>query len=200
MANPRVRPHLSFYPEDIQGRGLSETRQSDKWLREMPDNELTPMVRLGKKDYYIHEPAMLRDGVPCMPVRWFTRAHGHEQVLYAKCWGMAVVDSDVGRGWCAVQRDDLEYPVSDFLKNFEDFRRDAPEYGLPDPSHIARQFACPPARTMFDRFDRSRGWLDRHTHRMDFHTTRGGQLLARASKRSSSVRFRDLGVLRRHLR
>ncbi|KAJ7844241.1 hypothetical protein B0H14DRAFT_2585305 [Mycena olivaceomarginata] len=33
MANPNVRPHLSFYPED-SGKKLSEARQGERWLKE----------------------------------------------------------------------------------------------------------------------------------------------------------------------
>ncbi|KAK6977422.1 hypothetical protein R3P38DRAFT_3334959 [Favolaschia claudopus] len=36
MANPRVRPHLHFYPED-SGTKLSEARQAQRWLHELPD-------------------------------------------------------------------------------------------------------------------------------------------------------------------
>ncbi|KAJ7690551.1 hypothetical protein B0H17DRAFT_893088, partial [Mycena rosella] len=59
MANPSVRPHLSFYPED-SGPKLSEARKG--WLRELPDAQTTPMLRIGQGDYFIHEPAMLSNG------------------------------------------------------------------------------------------------------------------------------------------
>ncbi|KIK49825.1 hypothetical protein GYMLUDRAFT_253531 [Collybiopsis luxurians FD-317 M1] len=43
MANPKVRPKLHFYPED-SGNFLSEARQAERWLKEAPDNLLTPMA------------------------------------------------------------------------------------------------------------------------------------------------------------
>ncbi|KAJ7133509.1 hypothetical protein C8R44DRAFT_829315 [Mycena epipterygia] len=46
MANPKVRPHLHFYPED-SGPKLSEARQGQRWLKELPDDRTTPMVRIG---------------------------------------------------------------------------------------------------------------------------------------------------------
>ncbi|KAJ8521961.1 hypothetical protein ONZ45_g1372 [Pleurotus djamor] len=55
MANPQVRPHLSFYPED-SGKRLSEARQASRWLHDAPDDQLTPMIRLGSQDYFIYEP------------------------------------------------------------------------------------------------------------------------------------------------
>jgi hypothetical protein len=97
MANPKVRPHLKFYPEDSKGH-LSEARQGRRWLHEADDDQITPMARLGRQDYYIHEPAMLRDGLFCVPVRWFTVG----EVLFAKCWKMEAVSSDVGEVWRVV--------------------------------------------------------------------------------------------------
>ncbi|KAJ3769489.1 hypothetical protein FB446DRAFT_621971, partial [Lentinula raphanica] len=61
MSNPQVRPKLHFYPED-SGKYLSEAHQAERWLNEAPDNLLTPMARIDKRDFYIYEPAMLVDG------------------------------------------------------------------------------------------------------------------------------------------
>jgi hypothetical protein len=58
MVNPKVRPHLKFYPEDGKNH-LSEARQAHHWLYKMADEDITPMARLDRQDYYIHEPAML---------------------------------------------------------------------------------------------------------------------------------------------
>ncbi|KAH9948702.1 hypothetical protein B0H21DRAFT_890351 [Amylocystis lapponica] len=114
MANPKVRPHLHFYPEDTRGASLSEARQAARWLEEIPDHLITPMARIGLQDFYIHEPAMLRSGVPCMPVRWFTRVEGGQQVLFAKCWKLE----------------------DEFLKTFPELQQDAKYYGIPDPACI----------------------------------------------------------------
>ena len=107
MANPRVRPHLHFYPEDTGGHILGEARQAAKWLTETPHELLTPMLRLGERDFYIHEPAMLGDGRVCMPVRWFNRVvrDGAERVWYAKCWRMEVVEDASRNGWRVAIRD-----------------------------------------------------------------------------------------------
>ncbi|KAJ6594963.1 hypothetical protein B0H10DRAFT_1960571 [Mycena sp. CBHHK59/15] len=51
MANPKVQPHLSFYPED-SGTTLSEAHQGQCWLKELPDD--------------IYGPALLQDGRCCM--------------------------------------------------------------------------------------------------------------------------------------
>ena len=137
MANPKVRPHLKFYPEDSQ-KGVSEAHQTRRWLHEMVDNEITPMVHLGHQDYYIHEPAMLRDGACCIPVHWFTVG----ELLFAKYWKMEAIASDVGQGWRVVKSNDYSVPLMEFLKTFNEFGDDADKhYGLPHPSQIFGVFS-----------------------------------------------------------
>lgn len=140
MANPKVRPHLSFYPEDT-GVKRSEARQSDRWLHEVADDELTPMARIGVsgryQDFYVHEPAMLRDGTVCVPVRWFAVGH----VLFAKCWRMQTISTDYGDGWRVLEYDDYSVPLTEFLKTFPELWDDAEAiYGLPHPSKIIGVF------------------------------------------------------------
>ncbi|KAK7007081.1 hypothetical protein R3P38DRAFT_3325555 [Favolaschia claudopus] len=86
MANPRVRPHLHFYPED-SGEKLSEARQGERWLHEIPDEQTTPMVRISTHDYYIYEPAMLDS------------AAGEFCIFFAKCWRMVPISTDAVCGW-----------------------------------------------------------------------------------------------------
>lgn len=31
------------------------------------------MIRLGKQDFFVHEPTLLRSGTACIPFRWFRR-------------------------------------------------------------------------------------------------------------------------------
>ncbi|KAJ7340636.1 hypothetical protein DFH08DRAFT_915624 [Mycena albidolilacea] len=113
MANPRVRPHLSFYPED-SGPKLSEARQGQHWLKELSDEQTTPMLRISGHDYYIYEPAMLDSdaGEFCIPIRWFAR------------------------GWRVVKSDDHEVAAYRFLKNFPQFCSDTAIYNVPHPSQI----------------------------------------------------------------
>ncbi|KAJ7787526.1 hypothetical protein B0H14DRAFT_2221815, partial [Mycena olivaceomarginata] len=58
LVGPMFQPHLSFYPED-SGPKLSEVRQGQRWLKELPDEQTTPMLRISGHNYYIYEPAML---------------------------------------------------------------------------------------------------------------------------------------------
>jgi len=131
MANPKVRPHIVFYPED-SGKEISEARQAHRWLHEAPDEQLTPMARFGNQDYYIHEPAMLRNGTCCIPVRWFTVG----AILFAKCWKMDAISTDIGEGWRVIQCDNFTVSQAEFLKTFPELIQDANLYGLPNPSKI----------------------------------------------------------------
>ncbi|OSD04147.1 hypothetical protein PYCCODRAFT_1364884 [Trametes coccinea BRFM310] len=136
MANPRVRPFLHFYPEDAGGVNVSEARQAARWLHEVPDKYLTPMLRLRNIDFYIHEPALCVDGVARMPIRWFTRVKGGERVWYAKCWDMRIIATDNGKAWRVIKRDDLEICADQLLKNFPQMQQTVARYNMPDPSQI----------------------------------------------------------------
>lgn len=131
MANPRVRPYMSFYPED-SCPFLGEARQGAKWLHEMPSELTTPMIRLNKDDFYIFEPTMLTNGSICVPNRWFTRSG----LFCAKVWHMQPVVQGAEHGWEI--RKDLEYEVAqrNLLKNFPSFKCDYIDYNVPNPTHI----------------------------------------------------------------
>ncbi|KAJ7483665.1 hypothetical protein FB451DRAFT_1029349, partial [Mycena latifolia] len=131
MANPRVRPHLSFYPED-SGSRLSEARQGQRWLKELPDEQTTPMLRIAGHDYFVYEPAMLDDGDFCIPTRWFVRGGEY----FAKCWKLLAVSNDKGSGWRVLKSNDYEVSARRFLKDFVQFQNDAELYGVPHPSYI----------------------------------------------------------------
>ncbi|KAJ7634450.1 hypothetical protein FB45DRAFT_1025398 [Roridomyces roridus] len=149
MANPKVRPHLSFYPED-SGPKLSEAKQGARWLKELPDDQTTPMVRMYGQDFYIHEPAMLRDGQCCIPTRWFTR--GDE--FFANCWELEPVVKETGSGWrVVIKSQPLVVPASQFLKSFPSWQRDVGVYNhIPGPTHI------------FEVFNEAEGTLSPWTH------------------------------------
>ncbi|KAJ7596205.1 hypothetical protein C8J56DRAFT_1022550 [Mycena floridula] len=133
MANPQIRPNLSFYPED-SGRRISEARQAQAWLHEVPDELVTPMARIGNDDYYIHEPAMLNDESCVIPYRWFTR----NGALFAKCWKMSPRQSEHYQGWSVSQDPNYEVSHQHFLKPFPELRSDvaAGRYPVPCPTLI----------------------------------------------------------------
>ncbi|KAI0355311.1 hypothetical protein OH77DRAFT_1424796, partial [Trametes cingulata] len=137
MSNPRVRPHLHFYPEETDGEHLSEARQGARWVHELPDQVLTPMLRFDGEDFYIHEPVLLRNEEVCMPVRWFNRIEAGTRVWYAKCWQMEIINTDVGAAWRVLERDRYEVRAEEMLKAFPSFQRDRSLYPhLPSFSKI----------------------------------------------------------------
>ncbi|KAJ7861865.1 hypothetical protein B0H13DRAFT_1454030, partial [Mycena leptocephala] len=130
MSNPQVCPYLHFYPED-SGSLLEEARQGKRWLEEIPSTQTTPMARIGPEDYFIHEPAMLADGQFCMPFRWFVR----DNVLFSKCWGLEVVNTESGQSWRVIHRE-IDVPQDKFMKNLPSIKSDFQRYKVPDPSKI----------------------------------------------------------------
>ncbi|KAH9482318.1 hypothetical protein JR316_0004416 [Psilocybe cubensis] len=127
MANPQVRPHLHFYPED-NGKVISEARHAAAWLEDMPSEETTPMIRLKQADYYIFEPALLVDGRCCIPYRWFTRGG----VFFGKAWLL----QPHANGWIVCKNTTIEVSQSQLLKNFPQLAKDHALYGVSHPSLI----------------------------------------------------------------
>jgi hypothetical protein len=72
MANPLVRPHMQFYPED-GGPGMHEVWHGHKWLKDAPDHVLTPMYRVGNVDYFVNELVYCRGKEWFIPLRWIRK-------------------------------------------------------------------------------------------------------------------------------
>lgn len=71
FANPEVAPLIQKYPEDVNGRPISEIWQvpGGRW-HEIPRNMLMPSVVVGTKHFYIHKVAELNDGQWIVPQIW----------------------------------------------------------------------------------------------------------------------------------
>ncbi|KAL0566487.1 hypothetical protein V5O48_015525 [Marasmius crinis-equi] len=126
MCNPKVRPKLHFYPEDRGNRPFSEARQGEKWLNEIPDEQLTPMIRLRRggenQDYYIFEPAMLRDGTIWMPHRWIRK----DNKFVGRCWGMQEVTAADGTSSWRVNKNEHRLASEDELvRSFPELKGEA---------------------------------------------------------------------------
>ncbi|KAI0375816.1 hypothetical protein BV20DRAFT_18264 [Pilatotrama ljubarskyi] len=130
MANPRVRPHLRFLPEDANGT-LSEAWQGDRWLKELDPDLATPMVRKESQDFYIYEPAQLDSHDVCMPTRWFTRG----SQTYAKVWRMERTPD--GQAWVVLDNAEFDVPLQRFLVALPGLiGKAAHDSSFPDPRHI----------------------------------------------------------------
>ncbi|KAF8491434.1 hypothetical protein JB92DRAFT_3100513, partial [Gautieria morchelliformis] len=67
-ANPQIAPLLCFYPEEKEGCVLEIWQM--KRIKELPVEQLTPMVRKGLKDFYVNKLAELRSGEYVIPHMW----------------------------------------------------------------------------------------------------------------------------------
>ncbi|KAI0311059.1 hypothetical protein OF83DRAFT_1177947 [Amylostereum chailletii] len=141
MANPRVHPHLRHYPEATNS-GLSNAWQADRWLNELDEALLSPMVRIGStgKDFYTLEPVKLTSGRVCMPLQWFTRARdqGGRQVqeFYAKVCHLQPISRDHGSGWVMHEFDTFDVPARELGLTFPELLETWAMDGLPDPRII----------------------------------------------------------------
>ncbi|KAH7917685.1 hypothetical protein BV22DRAFT_1025951, partial [Leucogyrophana mollusca] len=109
LANPLVREHLDFYPEDA-GTSLKEARQASQWLHHTNPHRLSPMCRVGSLDYYTFEPARLGDGTICMPFRFFMKAG----VMWFHAWKMTVTVVRGNTGWVVDQSNEITSSVDHF--------------------------------------------------------------------------------------
>jgi len=74
MSNPVTRPGMVFYPEFKDGT-VEQIWHGRKWLRDVPDHLLTPMIRVSGKIFYVGELVERKNGQFFLPTRWFTKAN-----------------------------------------------------------------------------------------------------------------------------
>jgi hypothetical protein len=133
MANPGVRKHLRFYPED-NGTTLSEAWQAERWLKELDSSLTTPMLRVNNHhDFYIDEPCLLHSGDVCLPVRWFTRGGQ----MFARAKRMLPAVSNGHMGWIIQDFTEFDVQASQLLSTFPRLVKSFSKYsGMPDPRII----------------------------------------------------------------
>ena len=131
MANPLVRPHLAFYPEDA-GKSVNGYSQSAHWREEADPHLLTPMAVIGNQHYYVFEPCLLHDYRVCVPVRWFIR----QRKLFAKAWTVRSVSQNDARGWIVEEYNEIEVSQDEFLVSFGSWNGSRPARNLPHASQI----------------------------------------------------------------
>ncbi|RPD56808.1 hypothetical protein L226DRAFT_513548 [Lentinus tigrinus ALCF2SS1-7] len=139
MANPRIRPHLRFYPEDA-GQKLKECWQASRWLHELSPDIATPMVRVGSQDYYVYEPAKLIDGQVIIPFRWYTRASASGsgvQVLFGEGWRThAVTFHDGTRSYVVHEFEHVRFTTTSLSLSFPALLETHATDRSPDPRRI----------------------------------------------------------------
>lgn len=74
LSNPLVRPHLVFYPMVNQDGSISQTWHGKKWLRDLPEELLTPMaIHPDGRHFYVGEICLSRDQTYFIPQKWFIK-------------------------------------------------------------------------------------------------------------------------------
>ncbi|KAH9036304.1 hypothetical protein EDB85DRAFT_1821811, partial [Lactarius pseudohatsudake] len=132
MANPRVRPHLWFYPEDA-GRHLSEYWHTCHWVQDANPMHVTPMAVIGSQQFWTFEPCVLKTGAIVMPLHWFIR----NRVIHAVAWTLrSYKSSDHIMGWIVEEYNNVVVPQSDFLVPFASWGASDTTASLPDPKRI----------------------------------------------------------------
>ncbi|KAF9232535.1 hypothetical protein BU15DRAFT_90631 [Melanogaster broomeanus] len=130
MANPRVRPHLHHYPEDA-GQHLSQPWQASRWRHEIDPTLATPMIRIDHQDFYVFEPAKLKDG----RISSGTGSARCEQ-FWAHAWRAHPVGNGEDRGYVVHKYETVEVPANELLLSFPGLVATYEMDELPDPRCI----------------------------------------------------------------
>lgn len=139
MANPQVRRHLRFYPED-SGKARSEYWQGTHWRDELDPSRLTPMAIIHNLRFFIFEPCLLKNGSACVPVRWFHRG----SALFAKAWTLRAERSDNGTSWLVEKYNEIEVHQDNFLISFDKWDVSLSTKHLPHATQIHGNFTPAP--------------------------------------------------------
>ncbi|KZT39377.1 hypothetical protein SISSUDRAFT_1061200 [Sistotremastrum suecicum HHB10207 ss-3] len=133
MANPKVRPHLHFYPEETLRGSLSEAWQGDKWRKDILPEFVTPMIRVRQRDFYIFEPTLLRGDVRCMPIRWY-RKEG-TNLFWCQAYKMEVEQIGTELAWTILENDTMHFEETELVSNVDMLLRN-PRDGIPRADRI----------------------------------------------------------------
>ncbi|KAH9023715.1 hypothetical protein EDB85DRAFT_1849591, partial [Lactarius pseudohatsudake] len=130
MANPLVRPHLHFYPEDA-GKMASEYWHGRHWHDNADPTVVTPMAVINGLHFFVHEPCFLANGRAIMPYRWFLRGDS----ILANAWPLRAGDR---AGWVVEEYTTIVVPQDEFLIPFNTWDSSQFASGLPS----ARNTQC----------------------------------------------------------
>jgi hypothetical protein len=94
MANPRIRPHLHFYPEDA-GDTVNEYWHARHWHEVADPSLVTPMAVVNNIRFFVYEPIILTNGRVVLPHRWFLRGGS----IATRAWPLRAVKHGNDVGW-----------------------------------------------------------------------------------------------------
>ena len=84
-ARPDIRPFIHAYPELRPDHSVHEVWHARKWLYDVSDHLLTPMVRIKNKDFYVNELVYCTNHTYFIPTRFYKKndelwAFGHDVI------------------------------------------------------------------------------------------------------------------------
>ncbi|KAI9442451.1 hypothetical protein H4582DRAFT_1809218 [Lactarius indigo] len=138
MANPLVRPHLHFYPEDA-GKMVSEYWHGRHWHNNADPAVVTPMAVIDGLHFFVHEPCFLANGRAIMPYRWFLRGDS----ILAKAWPLCAVGQGDRSGWVVEEYTTIVIPQDEFLIPFNTWDSSQFASGLPSARSIVGSILRP---------------------------------------------------------
>ncbi|TFK31456.1 hypothetical protein BDQ12DRAFT_701562 [Crucibulum laeve] len=130
-ANPLVRKHIQVYPEVTSV--IKEVWQADKWLKELDNNQLSPMWANWKDDphrhFYVNELAQLKDGSFVIPIRWVIyQKQEHAEVYRVHHSESRIFDVESHEISCI--------PAIELHHNFRDLQSVGYNFEFTDPNNI----------------------------------------------------------------
>lgn len=129
VANPKVHPHLSFFPEDAS-QVLENANQAQHWLHELSPKLLTPVIQQHGQQFFIFEPAILDNKDIVIPFCFFKCKDA--SAIFAHSWCMyPYLD-----GWLVYKFEELTLPASRLLTSFPYFCASHNHQSLPNPENI----------------------------------------------------------------
>jgi hypothetical protein len=131
MANPRVRPHLRFYPEDA-GKSISEYWHAKHWHECADPDLVTPLAIINGRSFFVYEPCLLADGRAIMPYRWFVCGGS----ITAHAWPLCSVQHGDSTGWIVEEFETITISQDELLVPFGLWATSHLADGLPDARHI----------------------------------------------------------------
>lgn len=114
MANPHVRPHMTFLPH-VDGKRMSQAWHGHKMVHDLPDHFLTPSVHINGRVYYVNE-IVKRKSDWFIPLRWVTHGANHEICAV----GYVVKESEFGLQVVHDKR--ITVKATTFLESFGDLQ------------------------------------------------------------------------------
>jgi hypothetical protein len=130
MANPRVRPHLRFYPEEAGS--ISEYWHAKHWHENVDPDLATPLASINGRSFFVFEPSLLVNGRVVMPYRWFIRGN----LIVARAWPLRAFDHGNGVGWIVEEFRTIDVTQDDFLVPFGAWETTHLTTGLPSATRI----------------------------------------------------------------